>query len=105
MKRENELIELARSLTIKNCLTTLTIDKLVNASDYSKGTIYKHFLSKEDLLIAICNTCVREIQALFVRALKFKGNSREKMLAVIVSYLIWAKLHPTNFTNIMKINL
>lgn len=31
---------------------------------------------------------------MFVRALEFKGNSREKVLAVMVSYVIWAKLHP-----------
>lgn len=31
---------------------------------------------------------------MFVRALEFNGNSREKVLAVMVSYVIWAKLHP-----------
>lgn len=93
--REKELIELARSMIEKEYLITLTIDRLVADSPYSKGTIYKHFVSKEDLLLAISNTCVREIQELFVRALRFNGSSREKMLAVMVSYTIWAKLHPT----------
>ncbi len=93
--RENELIAIARSLTHQECLTTLTIDKLVAASPYSKGTIYKHFISKEDLLLAICNTCMHEVESLFSRALTFKGNSRERILAVMVSYIIWAKLHPT----------
>ncbi|MEW4367537.1 TetR/AcrR family transcriptional regulator [Aliikangiella maris] len=95
LQREQELIEIARTLVENQCLTTLTIDKLVAASPYSKGTIYKHFLSKEDLLLAICNTCMQEIKALFIRALKFDGSSREKMVAVIVSYIIWAKLHPS----------
>jgi len=101
-QRETELIELARSLVEKACLTTLTIDKLVAASPYSKGTIYKHFVGKEDLLLAICNTCVQEIQALFVRALSFKGNSREKMVAVMVSYIIWAKLHPSQLFAVLS---
>ncbi|WP_196140291.1 TetR/AcrR family transcriptional regulator [Aliikangiella sp. G2MR2-5] len=100
--REKELIELARSLVEKECLTTLTIDKLVAAAPYSKGTIYKHFISKEDLLLAICNTCVEEIQALFVRALQFEGNSRERIIAVMVSYIIWAKLHPSQLFAVLS---
>ena len=93
--RESELINLARSLVENDCLTTLTIDKLVSESRFSKGTIYKHFDSKEDLLMAICNTSIEEMQKMFARALEFKGNSREKVLAVKVSYVIWAKLYPS----------
>ncbi len=94
-QRELELITLGRSLVEKDCLTTLTIDKLVAESRYSKGTIYKHFVGKEDLLMAICNTSMKELQDMFCRALKFNGNSRERTLAVMVSYVIWAKLHPS----------
>lgn len=101
-QREAELIEIARQLTEKECLTTLTIDKLVAASPYSKGTIYKHFLGKEDLMLAICNTCINEMMALFRRALTFEGNSRERMLAVMVSYIIWAKLHPSQLFAVLS---
>ncbi|TQV89730.1 TetR/AcrR family transcriptional regulator [Aliikangiella coralliicola] len=101
-QREQELIEIARSLVEKECLTTLTIDKLVSASPYSKGTIYKHFISKEDLLMAICNTCIQEVQELFVRALKFKGNSRERIQSVMVSYILWAKLHPSELFAVLS---
>lgn len=94
-EREDELIKLARSLVEEDCLATLTIDKLVAASKYSKGTIYKHFISKEDLLMAICNTSIEQMKAMFIRALTFKGNCREKSLAVLVSYVIWAKLYPS----------
>lgn len=101
-EREAELIEIARKLSEEDCLTTLTIDKLVAAAPYSKGTIYKHFISKEDLLMAICNTCMNEMQNLFIRALSFKGNGREKMVAVMVSYIIWAKLHPAQLFAVLS---
>jgi len=101
-EREKELINIARSLVETECLTTLTIDKLVAASPYSKGTIYKHFISKEDMWMAVCNTCVQEIHELFSRALQFKGNSRERIVAVMVSYLIWAKLHPAQLFAVLS---
>ncbi len=93
-QREIEIIEIARGLIEFECITTLTIDKLVAAAPYSKGTIYKHFISKEDLFLAICNTCMSEIKELFIRALAFNGSSRDRLEAIMVSYLIWAKLHP-----------
>ncbi|TQV72939.1 TetR/AcrR family transcriptional regulator [Aliikangiella marina] len=100
--REQELLNVARSLVENECLTSLTIDKLVAASPYSKGTIYKHFISKEDMWMAICNMCVTEIHELFSRALSFKGSSRERVLAVFVSYLIWAKLHPAQLFAVLS---
>jgi AcrR family transcriptional regulator len=101
-QRELELIELARNLVEDSCLTNLTIDKLVAESRYSKGTIYKHFIGKEDLIMAICNTCVSELQGMFSRALKFNGNSRERILAVTASYVIWAKLHPSQLFTVLS---
>ncbi len=92
--REKELINISRDLVEQDCLSTLTIDKMVAAAPYSKGTIYKHFIGKEDLLLAICNTSMQELQALFARALTFNGNSRERIIAVMIAYVIWAKLHP-----------
>jgi len=101
-QREDHLIEIARSLVEKDCTTTLTMDKLVKASPYSKGTIYKHFISKEDLLMAVCNSCMTEIKSLFERALSYDGKSREKVLAVAVSYVIWAKLHPSQLFAVLS---
>lgn len=101
-QRELHLIEIARQLVEQDCTTTLTMDKLVKAAPYSKGTIYKHFISKEDLLMAICNSCMEEIKSLFERALTFEGNSREKVLAVAVSYVIWAKLHPSQLFAVLS---
>ncbi len=102
LNRELELIHLARDLVEKESLTTLTIDKMVAESNYSKGTIYKHFMSKEDLFMAICNVCIKEIQTMFNRALEFNGNSRERILAVMVSYVIWAKLHPSQLFSVLS---
>ena len=100
--RENSLIQIARDLIEKDCTTTVTMDKLVVAAPYSKGTIYKHFISKEDLLMAVCNTCMEEIKELFLRALQFTGTSREKALAVSVAYVIWAKLHPAQLFAVLS---
>lgn len=92
--RELELIQQARLLIERDGIHALTIDKLVTMVPYSKGTIYNHFGSKEDLLIAVANLCITEVTELFRRAMSYKGKSRECGLVIMLSYLIWARLHP-----------
>ncbi len=52
--REVELVQLAKSLVQEQGFANLTMDKLTAASPYSKGTIYNHFCSKEDVILALC---------------------------------------------------
>ena len=101
-KREKELIDIAQRIVDGECLTTITIDRLVVESPYSKGTIYKHFISKEDLMMAMCNTSMQELQEFLARGLKFEGCSRERMVAVMVSYVIWAKTTPSQLFAVLS---
>ncbi|MGV6851193.1 MAG: TetR/AcrR family transcriptional regulator [bacterium] len=102
IKREQQLISIAQELMGEDSLNTLTIDKLVAAAPFSKGTIYKHFSCKEDLIIAMCNTSLVAMKQMFIKALSYNGSSREKLTAVSVAYLIWAKLHPSQLFAILS---
>lgn len=75
----------------------LTIDKIVARVPYSKGTVYGHFSSKEDLLTGLCNQCVDGLYELFSAALAFDGNSRERILSVAIAYMLYASADPTRF--------
>ena len=91
--REIELIDLAQDLVGDSSISSLNMDALVAAAPYSKGTIYKHFCSKEDLIVAICNECIAGVHAMFERSVQFDGSSRERIIAKVVAYIIWAKLN------------
>lgn len=93
-QREQELLLAARELIERESIHALTIDKLVTVVPYSKGTIYNHFSSKEDLLVAVANLCIEEVTELFARAVAYQGSSRERGSVLMLSYLIWARLHP-----------
>ncbi|GAB3028667.1 TetR/AcrR family transcriptional regulator [Bowmanella dokdonensis] len=95
--REQELLSLAERLMAEEGFSGLTMDKLVAACSYSKGTVYNHFSSKEDLLCALCIKCMETELTMFSQALTFEGNSREKLLAVCYAYRLHAVLNPTLF--------
>src|SRR5690606_23751143 len=93
--RELELIEIARDIIEKEGLAALTMDKLSASCDYSKGTVYNHFSCKEDLLVAVSNEGLKDLQQIFSKLDGFQGNGREQMLGLQLAYLYFSKLYPS----------
>ncbi|KGK19834.1 TetR/AcrR family transcriptional regulator [Vibrio navarrensis] len=92
--REVELILLAKGIVQKEGFANLTMDKLTAASSYSKGTIYNHFCSKEDVVLALCIHSLKNEAMFFNRTAAFEGATREKMIAMHVGFRIYARLEP-----------
>ena len=88
--REQQIIDAAIDFIQKHGVENLTMDKVVNAVPFSKGTVYKHFLGKEDLMLAISNHSMAILAELFCRAAQFNGCPRERMMLVNFSYLLYA---------------
>lgn len=95
--REQDIIDTTIILIDRYGVENITMDKVVAAVSYSKGTVYKHFLGREDLLLAIGNQAISILYDLFSRAAQFDGCPRERMLLLNISYLIYAILHPALF--------
>jgi AcrR family transcriptional regulator len=95
--REQQIIDAAIAIIQYQGIENLTIDKVVTKVPFSKGTVYKHFLGKEDLLLAISNHAMAILSDLFMRAATYQGCTRERMLLLNFSYLIYAILHPSLF--------
>lgn len=92
--REVELLQLAHQLVDQLGFANLTMDKLVSASVYSKGTIYNHFSSKEDLLAALGGYSINFILELMEKASTFPGSTRERALALNFAYQLYTQLEP-----------
>ncbi len=99
--REQQIIDAAIELIQLHGVEHLTMDKVVSKVSYSKGTVYKHFDGKEDLLLAVSNHAISILSDLFWRASHFDGCARERMLLLNFSYLIYAILHPALFQTVI----
>ncbi|MFD2179988.1 TetR/AcrR family transcriptional regulator [Veronia pacifica] len=94
IEREKELLGIAHNVVKKEGFTGLTMDKVASASAYSKGTVYNHFSSKEDLITALAIMALSQEMSLFKRAVMFDGNYREKLMAVHAAYALFFRLEP-----------
>ena len=80
--REGRILEVARSMIVEDGYHGLSMDRIAEELEYSKGTIYQHFSCKEDILMALVNQSMERRLDLFRRAAAFRGRSRERITAV-----------------------
>jgi AcrR family transcriptional regulator len=92
--REELILDHAQPMLLRDGFQNLNLDQLAEAVEYSKGTLYLHFKTKEDIALAVVTRALKERADFFERALKFQGRSRERVRAVGFACCHFAKVYP-----------
>ena len=98
--REQLILDTAQKMLHEHGYAHLTMERIAEAVEYSKGTIYNHFSSKEDLVCSLCCRCVSNLIELFRRAYDYPGTTREKFSAIGIAYSLYHQLNPLDAQNI-----
>lgn len=96
-EREAKILDLARSMLVEHGYHGLSMDRIAEALEYSKGTIYQHFSCKEEILLALANAAHESRLRLFRRAALHRGGSRERMMAIGIACELFVKKFPHHF--------
>jgi len=104
-EREQLLMQVARRMLIEQGYAGLSMDSLAEATEYSKGTIYQHFSTKEDLVTALAIESMERRVELFLRAEQFVGQPRERMVGIGVADEIFGRLETQHYQSEFIIKL
>jgi AcrR family transcriptional regulator len=89
-QRELLILDTARNILAEEEVSDLTIDRIAQAIEYSRATVYQHFKSKEDIILALATQNLYLQADLLKQAVEFEGNTREKLYAVgLAAGLLW----------------
>ena len=81
-RRQQRILDVARSVLIQHGYHGLNMERIAAKVEYSKGTVYNHFASKEEIIVALAIETVAKRLEMFKQAAQFKGTSRFRMLAI-----------------------
>ena len=95
--REQLFLDAARDLIRHDGLLNLQMARIAEKCDYAVGTLYQHFASKEDLLVALAADNVQHRVALFRRVAEWKAGTRERIAGIAVADLMFVRLYPEHF--------
>ena len=96
--REELILDHAQRILLREGFQNLNLDSLAEAVEYSKGTLYLHFKTKEDIALAVVTRALRERADLFERATRFEGSSRERARAIGFACCHFAKVYPDYYS-------
>ncbi len=96
-QREAQILEVSRPMLLREGYHGLNMDRVAEALQYSKGTIYNHFSCKEEIIIALAIQTMQKRTALFERAAAFRGRARERMNAIGMAAELFVRLYPEHF--------
>ncbi|MEM7698111.1 MAG: TetR/AcrR family transcriptional regulator [Verrucomicrobiota bacterium] len=95
--REQLIIAEADDLLATNGYLGLNLDELADRVEYSKATLYHHFSSKEDVVLAVATHHAQHRVDYFMRACLHDGLTRERMLAFGVGDRLLSLQFPHGF--------
>ncbi len=96
-RREQLFLDKAQELIQRDGLLPLQMSKIAEECEYAIGTLYKHFASKEDLLVVLATrNCLGRVE-LFERAARWQGGTRDRMVAVALADLMIMREQPEHF--------
>lgn len=96
-ERERLFLEKTRELICREGLLQVQMARIAEACDYSTGTLYQHFASKEDLLVALLTDRAQARTDLFRRAASWDAGTRDRMFAFGVAEAVFVKRNPEYF--------
>ncbi|MFT4046219.1 MAG: helix-turn-helix domain-containing protein [Solimonas sp.] len=97
-EREQRFLAAARDLIRQDGLLNLQMSRIAEKCDYAVGTLYQHFLSKEDLLVALATDETQERVDMFQRVFDCKAAStRERLIGFAVADIVYARRNPEHF--------
>lgn len=101
-QRENLVLETARRLLLENGYSGLTMERIAEAAEYSKGTIYNHFPCKEEIVAELACRVLHGKAVFVERAAVCKGRPRERIAAIGEAAMLFVRLYPEDM-RIMQI--
>ncbi len=93
-ERHNLFLTIARQMMHDEGFHQLSMDRVADAAEYSKGTVYQHFPNKEEMLIQLCNRSMSSLLSYGQRAVDYPGNHRERCLAFMFAHELWQSIEP-----------
>ncbi len=83
-QREQLFLDQAEKMLTAESFMQLHMAKLAKSCHYATGTLYQHFSSREDLLVALATRHSQAHLALFEKVAAWHASSRDKMFALSV---------------------
>jgi len=98
-------LEIAEGILADEGFHLLSMDRIAEVAEYSKGTVYQHFTCKEEILIQLCIKCMTELHSLFQKAAQFDGSQRDRVIGFFYAHQLWSAIGSNRTDMLMHLSM
>lgn len=95
--RADRFLDIARDLIAQEGFAELSMNRIAEIAEYSKGTVYLHFASREMVLMALCLNGLEVWDDLTRRAVESDLPSLDKLVGCHWAHQIFASRFPVEY--------
>lgn len=92
--RQLEIIEAAGKILTASGVSGLTIKNLAKEMQFSESAIYRHFTSKEEIIIALLNYLANSMDERYTKAISVEQSPEEKFITLFQNQFSFFKKNP-----------
>lgn len=92
--RQLEIINVAGEILTSNGVNGLTTKKLAEKVGFSESALYRHFKSKEEIIVAMLNYLALNMDSRFAMAVAQDNSVTDKLKAIYIEQARFFKAHP-----------
>ena len=93
-KRQLEIIKAAGKILTKSGASGLTIKKLANEMQFSEGALYRHFKSKDEIMVSMLKFLAADMDERIAAAIKDELSPVENFVAIFESQFNFFQKNP-----------
>lgn len=82
----NRILDTVRELFLARNFGEVTVDQVAEGAQTTKGGVYHHFGSKEELYLAMLHRDLEQKAALFARSVEMEGDVRTRLRRLTLDY-------------------
>lgn len=96
--RQQEIVEAARTIIFNDGIENLTVRKIAKVLEITDGALYRHFKSKDEILILLIEDIESTLLLAISEAAKISDNPLKQIEGIFLSHLRYAqKRHGVTF--------
>ncbi|TDK43565.1 TetR/AcrR family transcriptional regulator [Algoriphagus formosus] len=92
--RQLEIIEAAGKILTESGVSGLTIKNLAKEMQFSESAVYRHFTSKEEIIVAFLNYLAEDMDERFAKAISPTLTPEEKFTSIFQNQFSFFSSHP-----------
>lgn len=100
-QRRNDIIDAAERIFFRKGIDSATMDEIAEEAEFSKGTLYLYFNSKEALLFAINLRAMKILLNIFKEAISREKSTVENLLEIGRAYVRFSREYEHYFKTLL----